>query len=448
MSRWRFEVGRRRAAGRGHAPVGADTRGAAGGRARGRSTDTATRGLGPGARRVAPSRSAPHAADWRRPDDGRHGPRPGRRPRTGPLVGRRGLRRRSPADRAHRDGDAARAVRSGARARRGRVARRVRERPHVAAGPGARRTVQDPLQPRSAHQRLQARLRVALAGRRSPRPRPQHRRLGARTSWPDRSSVTTPASSRATATWRSSATTRAAAGPVAARVTVRPRGAARRSGAWSDVEVGVSATGGDVAEGRYSLRGRTASRDVFFSPVFVKGRRLRVGGDLDWRPGPFGFRAEYLRADDARHHQGLMGETLPPAARPGLVRVGRVGGGGAPRARGGRRSAGVGGSRRPRADGAGRAPVVRRGRRRPTARSAHRERPASPTVDDQVWTIGANWTFNRLVRLQLNAVREQVTDRARGAASIPSRGVESGVPRAIRDVEGRRHATLPYRARS
>ena len=44
-------------------------------------------------------------------------------------------------------------VRGGARARRGRVARRVRERPHVAPGAGARRTVQDAVQPRSAHER-------------------------------------------------------------------------------------------------------------------------------------------------------------------------------------------------------------------------------------------------------------------------------------------------------
>jgi phosphate-selective porin len=34
-----------------------------------------------------------------------------------------------------------------------------------------------------------------------------------------------------------------------------------------------------------------------------------------------------------------------------------------------------------------------------------------------VWTVGANWTLNRLVRVQLNAVHEQLTDRARGAVT-------------------------------
>ena len=58
---------------------------------------------------------------------------------------------------------------------------------------------------------------------------------------------------------------------------------------------------------------------------------------------------------------------------------------------------------------------------RPTARSARRESADLPRVSDRVWTLGANWTLNRLVRLQLNAVLEQVTDRARNAAQA-SRG--------------------------
>jgi len=208
---------------------------------------------------------------------------------------------------------------------------------------------------------------------------------------------------------------------VAARVTVRPRGAGRRSGAWSDVEVGVSATGGDVAEGRYSLRGRTTARDMFFSPVFVKGRRLRVGGDLDWRPGPFGFRAEYLRADDARHHQGLMGETLPPVRGQGWYVSGVW-------AVAGRRAHADADERLALAGLAGLELTARVERLWFAAGGADDGTVRTPravglpAVDDRVWTIGANWTLNRLVRLQLNTVREHVTDRARGAAGVPSRG--------------------------
>jgi len=54
---------------------------------------------------------------------------------------------------------------------------------------------------------------------------------------------------------------------------------------------------------RLVAEGRLTTKDVFFAPVLVSGRRLRVGGDLDWRPGPLGIRAEFLRADDA---QGVL----------------------------------------------------------------------------------------------------------------------------------------------
>ncbi len=206
---------------------------------------------------------------------------------------------------------------------------------------------------------------------------------------------------------------------VAARVTVRPRGNARRSGALSDVEFGLAATGGELPAGRYSLRGRSVAKDVFFSPVFVQGRRLRVGGDLDWRPGPFGFRAEYLRVDDARQHQGLAGGTLPDLHGQGWYVSGVW-------AVAGRRAhaaaddqlafAGVRGL-----ELAARIERVWFGT--PGAADSLVRTPRSvelPLVSDRVWTVGANWTLNRFVRLQMNGVAEQVTDHARGAATVAS----------------------------
>jgi len=38
-------------------------------------------------------------------------------------------------------------------------------------------------------------------------------------------------------------------------------------------------------------------------------------------------------------------------------------------------------------------------------------------VTDRGWTLGVNWTVHRFVRVQANAVREQVVDRSRPGAS-------------------------------
>jgi len=43
------------------------------------------------------------------------------------------------------------------------------------------------------------------------------------------------------------------------------------------------------------------------------------------------------------------------------------------------------------------------------------------SATDRVWTAGVNWTVNRLVRVQANAVREAVVNRARGALPLQAR---------------------------
>jgi phosphate-selective porin len=213
---------------------------------------------------------------------------------------------------------------------------------------------------------------------------------------------------------------------VSARVTVRLRGSNERTGSLTDLELGAAAATSELVEGRASLRGRLTSNDLFFAPVLVSGRRLRVGGDLDWRPGPFGVRAEFLRADDARQHQGLVGETLPALRATGWYVSGAW-------AVAGRRAHATADDRLAVAGVAGLQLAVRAERLSfGTAGAAAgqvwtpRAEQLSP-VTDQVWTIGVNWTLNRLVRLQLNAVREAVVDRSRGAA--PPRASWSPVAR-------------------
>ena len=186
---------------------------------------------------------------------------------------------------------------------------------------------------------------------------------------------------------------------VAARLTVRPFRSTRRTGRFSDLEIGVASTVSDLDDGRASLRGRLTTKDVFFAPVLVSGRRLRVGGDLDWRPGPLEVRAEFLRADDARQHQGLLGETLPPLRAQGWYVSGvwavstRV----ALAVRAEQLSFGTPGAAdlqiwTPRAE-------------------------QLSAVTDRGWTLGVNWTVHRFVRVQANAVREQIVDRSRAGSS-------------------------------
>jgi phosphate-selective porin len=201
---------------------------------------------------------------------------------------------------------------------------------------------------------------------------------------------------------------------VATRVTIRPLRAARRGGSVTSLEIGAAAAVTELAQGRASLRGRLTTEEVFFAPVLVSGRRLRVGGDLDWRPGPFGIRAEFLRADDARHDQGLLGETLPPLRAQGWYVSGVwavVGHKAHAKANDGLAVAGLNGL-----ELAVRAEGLSFGT--PGAADLQLWTPRAEQlswVTERAWTVGVNWTLNRLVRVQANAVRENVVTRARGA---------------------------------
>ena len=212
----------------------------------------------------------------------------------------------------------------------------------------------------------------------------------------------------------------------AARLTIRPfdrrarssgrhqSDRARRRGTIGDLELGVNATSGDVPEGRYSLRGRLAARHTFFAPVYVNGRRLRIGGDLDWRPGPFGVRAELLRVEDQRIGQGLRGETLAPLRSDGWYVTGTwavAGRRAMKRARASHLLAGFNGLElATRVEGLAFGSVDRNEPALRNPRAAHLAR-----IDEQAWTFGVNWTLNRWTKVQFNAIREQLHDAANGA---------------------------------
>jgi phosphate-selective porin OprO/OprP len=75
--------------------------------------------------------------------------------------------------------------------------------------------------------------------------------------------------------------------------------------ALGSLRLGAAYTNGRLPEGLNSLRGETPYGFDYFEPVYVKGRRQRVGFELDWTPGPYGLRAEWIQSREDREEQGL-----------------------------------------------------------------------------------------------------------------------------------------------
>ena len=80
--------------------------------------------------------------------------------------------------------------------------------------------------------------------------------------------------------------------------------------ALRSLRVGVAYTNGNLPEGLNSLRGETPYGYDYFEPVYVKGRRQRLGLEFDWTPGPFGVRGEWIQSREDRLGQGLGNRDL------------------------------------------------------------------------------------------------------------------------------------------
>jgi phosphate-selective porin len=203
----------------------------------------------------------------------------------------------------------------------------------------------------------------------------------------------------------------------AARVTALPlrHAAPDRFGAF---EVGSSFAVTRVSDDSFrpnGLRGRTVvTQDTFFESVYAKGRRLRWAADLDWTLGPGSLRTEYIQVAEQRLGQGFGDEALPDARY---------------------RSFYVSGTWLLTGDAKSR-PVkpandFLRGGIGAIEAAARFDRIWFDSVDksddpfanpraftilptgDKVFTAGVNWSLNRFVKLQVNAIREQVEDPGR-----------------------------------
>jgi phosphate-selective porin OprO/OprP len=209
---------------------------------------------------------------------------------------------------------------------------------------------------------------------------------------------------------------------VAARVTARPLRLASAPPATQEMEVAFAVTAGVVPEGFNSLRGRTAFRQPFFQPVYVKGRRVRMGIDADWRPGPISLKAEFIRVSDERKNQGLFDEDLPPLIARGWYVSGTWALTGEPKLEGIE-------PRRPLFAGGFGAIELAARYERLTFGSFFEGEPelTNPRAanlletGDRGWTFGVTWYINHWAKIQVNAIREWIADTDR--SPIPDRAL-------------------------
>lgn len=203
---------------------------------------------------------------------------------------------------------------------------------------------------------------------------------------------------------------------VAGRLTAAPLRWLR--GPLDSLEVAAAFTLGDVPEGFNGLPIESASGGVLFEGLYVKGRRVRLGGELDWTAGPVSLKAEYARLRDERLGQSLTGRDLSPAIYQAWC------GSATWVVTGEEKAGGVKARSEFPVSGPGAVELAiryenfmirsrdRTGRPQTNPRAGNILGNRNPT-----WTIGANWYANRFVKLQGNLIRELIEDPAR--APIP-----------------------------
>jgi phosphate-selective porin OprO and OprP len=190
-----------------------------------------------------------------------------------------------------------------------------------------------------------------------------------------------------------------------------------------DLRVGLAFTGSDLEEGFSGIRGRTALDQSFFpSDYWVEGRRRRLGFEVQWRPGPFSVKSEYIRLTDERRGQGVVDdEDLSPLLAEGWYLSGTWA------VTGEDKADGLDNPRRPIfRGGIGAVEVAARVEELSFGSEASGEPPsASPRADvvlgnsDRAITLGANWYLNRWIKVQFNLFRETID--LPGLGPLPSK---------------------------
>lgn len=197
----------------------------------------------------------------------------------------------------------------------------------------------------------------------------------------------------------------------AVRVAVEPFRHASAPKMLEHMQVGVAFTTSDVPEGLNSLEGKSVLGFTFFEPMYVLGRRRRVGAEFVWTPGPYSVKAEYARSDEARMRQGLGDVDLSDFVSSGWYVSGSW-------AMTGESKSGGIAPRKPLFRGGFGALELAVRYEELGFGSESKEGPAfsNPRADnvlenrDHVWTVGATWYLNTWAKIQVNAVHESFQD--------------------------------------
>jgi phosphate-selective porin OprO/OprP len=194
--------------------------------------------------------------------------------------------------------------------------------------------------------------------------------------------------------------------------------------------VGAAFVSTKLPEGLNSLRGQTVYGTVeFFEPVYVKGRRTRVGVEWSYTPGPAGFSAEWMQAREQRKNQGIGDVDLSDVISTGWYTAGTI-------FVTGDDKEDFNNPDNPLFDGGIGAIELGLRYEKLQFESAEKVGPAydNPRAEnilgnsDTVWTIAMNWYMNRWLRATVNAIHEELEDPAR--APIPgTKDYWSGVAR-------------------
>jgi phosphate-selective porin OprO and OprP len=178
--------------------------------------------------------------------------------------------------------------------------------------------------------------------------------------------------------------------------------------------VGAAFTSGVLPAGPNGVRGKTVPGDAFFQRLFVNGHRRRIGGEFQWRPGPVGLQAEYIRTRDQRFGQGIDNQDLPDADARGWYVTGTW------LLTGEQKKDSVEPARPFLRGGIGAIEIGARVERLAASSAGVNDgsfsSPRAPWVmprADDVWTGGVNWYWNDYVKLQANIIRERRTEEGR-----------------------------------